>query len=292
LHKLSHLVPLETVFQSIADHGGLEVIQRLVSLLHGCSPGPVHQFAALLAEKGLLSALYTLNFDSLHERAFPNACLVRSASLGRSIVKQLISASGNRVRYVKLHGSHELAGTITLTQYISGLTSSVKRLVWEDLRGKCWLVAGYGGWDLDFQQVFFAAVKRKAVPREVIWVDKTFPLRGGRTDMLHLLSKAGASVVPVSIDVNKLCADVVSSTYIPAPAKEIRRSVHTIAMTLGKAHAAAIVSELSLHSPHIRDADAIIKQASHILSTKQESWILHGRLAERTGRSVEALSSS
>jgi len=190
IDTISKRLPLETVFQIARDHLGTPVIEQIISKLDGGSPTPIHQAIAFLAEDHLVRRLYTLNFDTLHERAFRSGP-TKVKAIGQSVLCNIRLISGKVFEIVKLHGSADSIGIITLAEYVAGFDPDIKKLLMHDLDASHWLVLGYGGWDVDIHHFLATAIESGIIPSEVLWIDRSFPDAGGRTELLRALSEAG-----------------------------------------------------------------------------------------------------
>lgn len=220
-HDLSHddidikpiadFVPLETIFQALADQNNINAIQSIIERIDLNHPSVPHIASARLCELGLLRRIYTFNFDTLHEQAFSNVNNLETPNLGRTIAKKLSLESGNSVILYKVHGSAESAGVITLSEYIQGFSQAFIDLLAKDLDGQYWLIVGYGGWDLDFQQALFNIINSGVLPREVVWIDKEFPDEGGRTDILKNFESLGVITTKENRSFNYFFNSIVES---------------------------------------------------------------------------------
>jgi len=71
-------IPLESVFQVLADQGLGGTIDTLISRIDAETPSAAHRGIAMLADQGEVSTIVTFNFDTLHEKSlagWPHDCL-------------------------------------------------------------------------------------------------------------------------------------------------------------------------------------------------------------------------
>ena len=286
VETIAEAVPLETVFQSLADYAGPESTRRIVSMLDSECPSRLHRGIREAGEAGCVRSLYTFNFDTLHERAFPIQQL--ASAEGRTVVKELRTASGQSVTLAKLHGSAEVAGILTLAEYVSGFSDGIRNRFSEDFRGTFWLVLGYGGWDLDFHQMIRAVLRDGACPCELIWVDTSFPKRGGRTALMDLLKEQGCIVHAVVSDIQNLRGlkgmQCVGGDR-PKGLDEILESLEIVSAEKG----AAVVAQLALCQPTSQTVAAAIKGGRNAFGGTEPWDFLEARYLDMTDQIQEAV---
>jgi len=274
IDTIAKAVPLETAFQAIADHGMVQVIQRIIARIDSEIPGVAHKIIPRLVNADLVKRIYTFNFDTLHEQSFYAQNIDRLKQRGRAVAKDLFTDKGKQVQLIKLHGSCDYMGTITLSEYIQGFAEETRENIVEDLMEGYWLVIGYGGWDIDFQQIVIDSVERGAIPKDIIWVDKDFPEYGGRTDILADLKKVGTATHLLKCDLNqfceKMCREIAEVRFGGEHSRleDIVEPTRDVPDEIG----AKVVVQLSLHTGNTSYSEEILKAASLRFPNASEEW--------------------
>ncbi len=192
-------LPLEVFFQVVADHAGESVATRVINVLDASVTTPIHQWVAAQQLLGRIFSLYTFNFDTLHELALEEQFTTRV--VGRSVV---LEAPSGGWRITKLHGSATVRGVISIGEYVQGFTDPIRAQLLEDWHNRLLLVLGYGGWDADLRITVDEAIAVGRLPRAVVWVDQSFPITGGRSDILNEMEEAGVVCHRVVADFSRL----------------------------------------------------------------------------------------
>ncbi len=286
VETIASAVPLETVFQSLADYAGPESAQRIVTMMDTECATRLHWAIRDAGEAGCLNGLYTFNFDTLHERAFPTHQL--ASTDGRTVLKTMQTVSGRPITLAKLHGSAEVAGILTLAEYVSGFSDGIRNRFRDDVRGTFWLVLGYGGWDLDFHQMLRAVLRDGACPAELIWVDVSFPKRGGRTALVELLKEHGCIVHAVVSDIQNLRGLTGmrrAGGQHPKGLDEITEPLESVSAERG----AAVVAQLALCQPTSQTAAAAIEAGRNAFGDREPWDFLKARYLDVTDHVQEAV---
>jgi hypothetical protein len=140
------------------SEAGINVESWLGKVLSGTQPNAAHQALARLAARG--SRVWTVNFDTLIERASPPGQALRTVAW--PVPPQ------PDTQLLKPHGTVGGPLIVTARQVIGELAGPWKERLRSDVRGRTVLFIGYRGRDLDFQPIW-DDVLREAV--EVIWFD-------------------------------------------------------------------------------------------------------------------------
>lgn len=176
---VSRVLPLEVLFQVIADHAGEEAATAVTRVLDASTPTVTHVWIAEQQRSGRCRSIYTFNFDTLHEQSLGDP--FETQLVGRSIVLESLSKEW---RLTKLHGSATHRGVVSIGEYVQGFSDSIRHRMMDDWSKRVLLVLGYGGWDVDLRVTLDEAVAKRCLPRAVVWVDRSFPRTGGRTELL------------------------------------------------------------------------------------------------------------
>lgn len=177
--SVSRAVPLEVLFQIVSDHAGEEAATAVTRYLDASTPTAAHKWIAAQQGSGLCRAIYTFNFDTLHEKSLSTPFVDRT--VGRSVV---LESSSGEWRLTKLHGSSMIRGVVSIGEYVQGFSDEIRTRLMEDWSGRTLLVLGYGGWDVDLRVTADEAITKRRLPRSIVWVDRSFPREGGRTDLI------------------------------------------------------------------------------------------------------------
>jgi tetratricopeptide (TPR) repeat protein len=202
LESLVRGIPLESVFQVLTDNGFGDIIDKLISRFDSNALSATHRAIAALAEQGEVAAIITFNFDTLHEKSLTDWKTSVPRQYGRVVLK-FFEKAHSRIELIKVHGSSETSGTLRFSEYIHGFTNQAKIKISTLLDNAYLLVLGYGGWDYDFWQLIQDFIASGQKPREVIWIDKSFPQAGGRTDLVKLLRETGCKVTVLTEDIEE-----------------------------------------------------------------------------------------
>ena len=186
--NISKSLPLEVFFQIVADHAGQNIATMVTTALDSKSPSDVHYWLSERIEEGQIKQIYTFNFDTLQEQSLGSK--FKYSKSGRSV---LLSSQDFDFRLIKLHGSADTQGVISIGEYVQGFSDAVRKQFLDDWNGKSVLVLGYGGWDADLAVMIDEAINTGKLPSQITWVDLSFPEEGGRTALLSDLESVGVS---------------------------------------------------------------------------------------------------
>lgn len=283
IQLISKGTPLETIFQIVADHIGEEPIQLIISQLNKNAPSRIHATLAELARDKQISALYTFNFDQLHEFAF-GSNPTDVVHFGRTIRKNFRLGHNWQVPLWKLHGSSDFVGIITISEYIRGFSTAVHNSLRRDLDDRAWLILGYGGWDVDFRGVIADAARSGVLPREVIWVDKSFPDDGSRSEILEIWNSRKVVTQLIEQDVDYLARYEMNGA--PVNSKNHEGTSSALADPLKGASSfasAGAITEAALICGHTEIAAFILRLFAEDQLTKERAL-----LAEKQGYRKDA----
>lgn len=199
LDNLIRTIPLETVFQVLADNGLGEIIDIIISRINCDNPSTAHFALSQMAQKGKVKAIITFNFDTLHEQSLVGWTYIKKSVYGKTIIKEYQNDS-NVIEIIKLHGSCETTGIISFSEYIRGFPHNLRQKIYNLIDQNYILILGYGGWDYDFSQMLQDFLTHGGKPKEVVWVDKYFPETGGRSDLINIMIKYGCKVESLKCD--------------------------------------------------------------------------------------------
>lgn len=271
--RISQQLPLEVFFQVVADHAGQSVATKVTTALDAEKPSAVHEWIAEKVEQDLIDRVYTFNFDTLHERAL-NLNLLRSAS-GRSVI---LESEVSDFCLIKLHGSADLRGIVAIGEYVQGFSDPVRERLLEDWTDEVVLVLGYGGWDADLAVTVDEAVAADKLPHQVVWVDRSFPNRGGRTALLSELESAGVNCHRILDDLySALCLDAESKAP-PALAQFQYRWEEFD--TLDSSVATAIIAESAMLVDEVDSAALYLKELSGLTQLRLSAFLLERKDSE------------
>ncbi|MFX0138722.1 MAG: SIR2 family protein [Candidatus Hodarchaeota archaeon] len=278
INAIAQSIPLETIFQIAADHIGEKYIQRIISGLNNDISSPLHIAIAQLLYAGCIRTIYTFNFDLLHEIAY-NLSPIQTERNGRVIIKTFRNKNGNLVPLLKLHGSCDVVGVITISEYIRGFPSAIVQKLLRDLKDSYWLILGYGGWDIDFQTIIDMAIKNHTLPKEVIWIDKSFPYKGGRTDILNSLNEANVLTHKLKANIEIVAKKVLNkNAFDIINWKSNLGNLVNHLSDVGSLPAAGTIIETALNSGYVKIAEKILSSFS-----KDELIFERALLTERQG---------
>lgn len=278
---ISSSIPLETIFQALSDYRLESLIQSVIHSLDSTEISQTHRALSLDLQSGKIDNAITFNFDCLQEKSLTGTPLIETINYGKTVLKKYKGNEDTSFNLIKLHGTSEQDGIITFSEYITGFSSSVQKLLKDILKNKCILILGYGGWDYDFTQILKSLIFDGIYPKEVIWIDKYFPEKGGRTDLINLLTSAGSIVQKIEEDFENLLGlkteeSKTKTSYCLTP-KSIRLLDNIPLETKKK-----ILIQLSFQQSNVSISKDIIYQATK--SNLQVNYpFFEGLLNEREG---------
>lgn len=289
--RIEQRLPLEVFFQIIADHAESTAVAKLTRSLDGGKPTAGHKWISAATQQGHIYAGYTFNFDTLQERCLPRPS--DSRAIGRSWV---VNYDQFEFSLTKLHGSADSLGVISISEYVQGFADPVRRKLLSDIKGRTILFLGYGGWDVDLHIALDEAIRLRMLPDTVIWIDRSFPINGGRTEILKNLSDAGVTCVPVTGDLQELSAHEVESPLSQSedavPLNLTFSHFRTLQPTIARAiliEAALVAGEMDWVRDILGDSESIGSQTQTIragamlsdrLRNKRQAAKLYSQLVE------------
>lgn len=276
--EVSRMLPLEVLFQVIADHAGEEAATAVTRALDASTPTTTHRWIAAQQRCGRCRSIYTFNFDTLHEQSLAQP--FHTHVVGRSVVLESLSGDW---RLTKLHGSATLRGVVSIGEYVQGFADPIRLRMMEEWANRVLLVLGYGGWDVDLRVTVDEAVAKSRLPRAVIWVDRSFPREGGRTDLLSDFEAHGVACHRVESELSAWIRPGATEEATPANAHTPFEYDWRELVSLDHSTVCAILAEACLLSDQPEWAEQVAADF-----TGNRVWRIEALLKDRSGDRASA----
>ncbi len=117
--SIASSIPLETIFQALADYNLEEVIQEVIQNLDSPNITCTHQAINYFAQNNQIENIITFNFDRIHEKSFKKFENIVSENFGKTVIKRYKNEKGTLLNLIKLHGTCEQEGIITFSEYVA-----------------------------------------------------------------------------------------------------------------------------------------------------------------------------